>query len=172
MFIIMIILKHTSRIVKRFRTILFMCWQGFNLIKGMFAWQPIFQQNKNLVFLTFFRVYCRKRERLPQKSHFSSRLRIRSFYCGYCRETDWLKVWIYLTSPYSPDLALLNHCLFPNMTKWRTGKKSHLSHYLRTVTNTLFAELDRCYYSEGIIKREQGWTKYCSFLNRLFKPPS
>jgi len=53
--------------------------------------------------------------------------------------------------PYSPDLALSDYYLFPNMKKQLAGRRFY-SNEVIAETNAYFAEMDQSYYSEGINK--------------------
>ncbi|RLU18396.1 hypothetical protein DMN91_008753 [Ooceraea biroi] len=64
--------------------------------------------------------------------------------------------------PYSPDLAPSDYYFFPNMKKWLAGRKFYSNEEVIAKTNAYFAELDLSYYSEGINKLEQRWTKCIS----------
>ena len=66
--------------------------------------------------------------------------------------------------PYSPDLAPSDYYLFPNMKKWLAGRRFYSNEEVIAETNAYFEELDQSYYSEGINKLEQRWTK-CISLN-------
>jgi transposase len=63
--------------------------------------------------------------------------------------------------PYSPDLAPSDYYLFPNMKKW-LARRSDSNEEVIVETNAYFAELCQSYYSEGINKLEQRWTKCIS----------
>jgi len=47
---------------------------------------------------------------------------------------------------YSPDLALCNYFLFPNLKKWFRGKRLTIKEQFITETETYFEELDKSYY--------------------------
>ena len=64
--------------------------------------------------------------------------------------------------PYSPDLAPSDYYLFPNMKKWLAGKRFYGNEDVIAETNGYFSDLDKSYYSEGINKLEQRWTKCIS----------
>jgi len=64
--------------------------------------------------------------------------------------------------PYSPDLAPSDYYLFPNMKKWLAGKRFYSNEEVIAETNAYFTNLDKSYYSEGINKLEQRWTKCIS----------
>jgi len=64
--------------------------------------------------------------------------------------------------PFSPDLAPSDYYLFPNMKKWLAGRRFYSNEEVIAETNAYFAELCQSYYSEGINKLEQRWTKCIS----------
>lgn len=64
--------------------------------------------------------------------------------------------------PYSPDLAPSDYYLFPDMKKWMAGRRFYSNEEVIAETNAYFAELDQSYYSEGINKLEERWTKCIS----------
>ena len=64
--------------------------------------------------------------------------------------------------PCSPDLAPSAYYLFPNTKKWLAGRRFYSNEEVIAETNAYFAELCQSYYSEGINKLEQRWTKWVS----------
>ena len=62
-------------------------------------------------------------------------------------------------SPFSPDLALSDYFLFPNLKKWLGGKRFYSNDEIISQTNTYFEELEKSYFLEGIPKLEKRWTK-------------
>jgi hypothetical protein len=48
------------------------------------------------------------------------------------------------------------------MKKWLAGRRFYSNKEVIVETNAYFAELDQSYYSEGINKLEQHWTKCIS----------
>uniref|UniRef100_A0A0K2SWW6 Histonelysine Nmethyltransferase SETMARlike [Hydra vulgaris] n=1 Tax=Lepeophtheirus salmonis TaxID=72036 RepID=A0A0K2SWW6_LEPSM len=64
--------------------------------------------------------------------------------------------------PHSPDLAPSDYYLFPNLKKWLGGKRFYSNEEVIAETNGYFSDLGKSYYSEGISKLEQRWTKCIS----------
>ena len=61
--------------------------------------------------------------------------------------------------PYSPDLALSDYFLFPNLKKWLGGRRFYSNDEIISQTNTYFEDLEKSYFLEGIQKLEKRWTK-------------
>jgi len=59
---------------------------------------------------------------------------------------------------YSPDLALCDYYLFPNLKKW-FGRKRFTKEQLITETEAYFEGLNKSYYSDGFKKLENRWIK-------------
>ncbi|KAG5316950.1 MOS1T transposase, partial [Pseudoatta argentina] len=55
---------------------------------------------------------------------------------------------------YSPDLALYDYFLFPNLKKRFITREQLIAE-----TETYFEELDKSYYSDGLKKLENRWIK-------------
>jgi len=55
---------------------------------------------------------------------------------------------------YSPDLALCDYFLFPNLKKWFGGKRFITKEQLIAETEAYFKRLDKSYYSDGLKKLE------------------
>jgi histone-lysine N-methyltransferase SETMAR len=63
---------------------------------------------------------------------------------------------------YSLDLAPSDYYLFPSMKKWLAGRRFYSNEEVNAEMNAYFAELCQSYYSEGMNKLEQCWTKCIS----------
>jgi len=66
---------------------------------------------------------------------------------------------------YSPDLALCDYFLFPNLKKWFGGKRFTTKEQLSAETEAYFEELNKSYYSVDLKKLENRWIK-CIELKR------
>lgn len=67
--------------------------------------------------------------------------------------------------PYSPDLAPSDYYLFPDLKKWLGGKRFESNGEVIAATEAYyFKEFKKSYYSKGIEKLENRWTK-CIELN-------
>ncbi|KAG5325763.1 MOS1T transposase, partial [Pseudoatta argentina] len=60
---------------------------------------------------------------------------------------------------YSPDLALCDYFLFPNLKKWFGGKRFTTKEQLIAETEAYFEGLNKSYYSDGLKKLENRWNK-------------
>ena len=60
---------------------------------------------------------------------------------------------------YSPDLALCDYFLFPNLKKWFGGKRFITREQLIAETEAYFEGLDKLYYSDDLKKLENHWIK-------------
>jgi hypothetical protein len=89
--------------------------------------------------------------------------------CSCSHKIDGVKVPTHSTSPFSPDLAPSDYYLFPNMKKWLAGRRCYSNKEVIAETNAYFAELCQSYYSEGINKLEQHWTKCISLKGDFVK---
>jgi len=61
---------------------------------------------------------------------------------------------------YSPDLALCDYFLFPNLKKWFEGKRFTTREQLIAETEAYFERLDKSYYSDDLKKLKNHWIKY------------
>lgn len=61
--------------------------------------------------------------------------------------------------PYSPDLAPSDYYLFPNLKRWLTGKRFYSNEDLIAETEAYFGDLPIEYFSDGIKKLENRWTR-------------
>lgn len=61
--------------------------------------------------------------------------------------------------PYSPDLAPSDFYLFPNLKRWLTGQRFYSNEDLIAETEAYFADFPIDYYSDGIKKIENRWTR-------------
>lgn len=61
--------------------------------------------------------------------------------------------------PYSPDLAPCDYFLFTNLKKWLSGMKFTTNEEVEYETDMYFGQKDKSFYSEGIKKLENRWTK-------------
>ena len=61
--------------------------------------------------------------------------------------------------PYSPDLALCDFCLFPNLRKSLTRQKFESSEEVITAMGAYFTDLEKTYFSDGLKKLEHRWVK-------------
>ncbi|XP_033213329.1 protein GVQW3-like [Belonocnema kinseyi] len=61
--------------------------------------------------------------------------------------------------PYSPDLAPSDYYLFPNLKRWLTGKRIYSNEELIAETEAYFGDLPIDYFSDGIKKLENRWTR-------------
>ncbi|GBP33922.1 Histone-lysine N-methyltransferase SETMAR [Eumeta japonica] len=68
---------------------------------------------------------------------------------------------------YSPELALCDYYLFPNLKKWLDGKRFESNKEVITETNAYFESLKKTYYLEGIKKLEKRWTKCIELKGNL-----
>ncbi|KAG5335925.1 SETMR methyltransferase, partial [Acromyrmex charruanus] len=59
---------------------------------------------------------------------------------------------------YSPDLALWDYFLFPNLKKWFGGKRFTREQFIAE-TEAYFEGLDKSYYSDGLKKLKNRWIK-------------
>lgn len=66
--------------------------------------------------------------------------------------------------PYSPDLAPSDYYLFPDLKKWLGGKRFESNGEVIAATEAYFKDFEKSYYSKGIEKLENRWTK-CIELN-------
>ena len=60
---------------------------------------------------------------------------------------------------YSPDLVPRDFFLFLNMKTRLTGKKFTSNEQIITETEDYFAEFDKLYFLQGIIKLKNRWAK-------------
>ena len=60
--------------------------------------------------------------------------------------------------PYSPDLALCDFFLFPNLKKSLAGQKFESNEEV-AATEAYFADLQKTYFSDGLKKLEHRWVK-------------
>ncbi|XP_033231983.1 uncharacterized protein LOC117182967 [Belonocnema kinseyi] len=70
--------------------------------------------------------------------------------------------------PYSPDLAPSDYYLFPNLKRWVTGKRFYSNEELIAETEAYFGDLPIEYFSDGIKKLENRWTR-CIDLKGEYK---
>ncbi|KAG5347343.1 SETMR methyltransferase, partial [Acromyrmex charruanus] len=68
-----------------------------------------------------------------------------------------LRYELLLHPPYSPDLALYDFFLFPNLKKWLGGKKFTSNEEVIAETEAYFAEFDKSYFSEGLKTWQKRW---------------
>ncbi|XP_033221847.1 histone-lysine N-methyltransferase SETMAR-like, partial [Belonocnema kinseyi] len=61
--------------------------------------------------------------------------------------------------PHSPDLASSDYYLFPKLNRWLTGKRFYLNEELIAETEAYFGDLPIEYFSDGIKKLENRWTR-------------
>ncbi|XP_033221437.1 protein GVQW3-like [Belonocnema kinseyi] len=61
--------------------------------------------------------------------------------------------------PYSPGLAPSDYYLFPNLKRWLTGKRFYSNEELIAETEAYFGDLPIEYFSDGINKLENRWTR-------------
>ena len=61
--------------------------------------------------------------------------------------------------PYSPDLALSDFYLFPNLKRWLQGQRFLSNEEVKWETNGLFGGLDKSYYKRDIKMLKDRWTK-------------
>ncbi|XP_033229927.1 histone-lysine N-methyltransferase SETMAR-like, partial [Belonocnema kinseyi] len=61
--------------------------------------------------------------------------------------------------PYSPDLAPSDYYLFPNLKRCLTGKRFYSNEELIAETEAYFGDLPIEYFSDGIKKLENRWTR-------------
>ena len=66
--------------------------------------------------------------------------------------------------PYSPDLAPSDYYLLPDLKKWLRGKRFESNGEVIAATEAYFKDFEKSYYSKGIEKLENRWTK-CIELN-------
>ena len=59
---------------------------------------------------------------------------------------------------YSPDLALYDYSLFPNLKKWFGEKRFTAREQL--IAEKAFERLDKSYYSNDLKKLKNHWIKY------------
>ncbi|KAG5308268.1 SETMR methyltransferase, partial [Acromyrmex insinuator] len=60
---------------------------------------------------------------------------------------------------YSLDLVPCDYFLFPNLKKWFEGKRFTTREQLIAETEAYFEGLDKSYYSDGLKKLENHWSK-------------
>ena len=61
--------------------------------------------------------------------------------------------------PHPPDLAPFNFFLFPNFKIWLGGKRFSFDEEIIAAVDEFFQGFETSYFSEGIKKLEERWTK-------------
>ena len=79
--------------------------------------------------------------------------------CVACSKIHELHFELLPHAPYSPDLAPSDFFHFPNMKKWLAGNKFDLNAEVIAEMNAYFEGLEKSYYTEGLEKLENRWSK-------------